>query len=117
MASFSNSGNNSGQKSSTSILTRKGTNAFNINNFKRKQGTKGRVRWNSSVKEKPFEFVPLANLMVDIYDKGFSDRSTIATTAACDKIIECVQKAKGENTSEKDAAIAMKAYLKKKEGN
>ena len=110
------SGNSSATKSS-SILTRKGNNAFNINNFKKKQGTKGRVRWNSSVKEKPFEFVPLGNLMVDIYDKGYSDRSTIATTTACDKIIECVQKAKGANTSEKDAAIAMKVYLKKKEGN
>ena len=45
------SGNSSGTKT-TSILTRKGTNVFNINNFKRKQGTKGRVSWNSSVKEK-----------------------------------------------------------------
>ena len=46
--------NSGATKSSSSILTRKGTNAFNINNFKRKQKTKSRVRWNSSVKEKPF---------------------------------------------------------------
>ena len=105
------SGNSGGTKT-TSILTRKGTNVFNINNLKRKQGTKGRVRWNTSVKEKPFRMPQVSSLIENVYN---GEQDKINTTTACDKIVECVKKAKGEDISELDAAEAIKAYLKKRQ--